>query len=106
MVTKRRFRRFFVPLALYCAAASVTGFFCYSAYHGSRGIVAKREYKLKIAQLRQDLAALQVERTDWERRISLMRPDSLDLDILEERARLILNSAHKNDVILLLNDKP
>ena len=106
MVRRNRFRRFFVPLALYLAAAAATGFFCYSAYHGSRGIVAKREYKLKIAQLGQDLAALQIERTDWERRIGLMRQESLDLDILEERSRTILNGAHKNDVILLLNDRP
>ena len=106
MVRKNRIRRFVVMLTLYLAAAGSTGFFCVSAYNGSRGIVAKREYKLKIAKLAQDLAALQVERGDWERRISLMRVDALDLDILEERARLILNVAHKNDTILLLSDKP
>ena len=95
-----------MPFLLYCMAAGAIAFFGYSAYHGSRGIVAKREYKLKIAKLRQDLAALQAERNDWDRRISLMRADSLDLDILEERSRLILNASHKNDVILILNDKP
>ncbi|MBY0611033.1 MAG: septum formation initiator family protein [Beijerinckiaceae bacterium] len=95
-----------MPLLLYSMAAGAVAFFGYSAYHGSRGIVAKREYKIKIAKLGQDLAALQAERGDWERRINLMRADSLDLDILEERSRLILNSSHKNDVILILNDKP
>lgn len=106
MVTQRRLRRFIVPVALYMAATGVTGFFCYSAYHGSRGIVAKREYKVKIAQLRERLAALQEERGVWERRIALLRSDSLDLDLLEERSRLLLNSAHKNDVILLLDERP
>ena len=106
MVTKLRIRRVIMPTALYCMALGAIGFFCYSAYHGSRGIVAKREYKVRIAKLGIDIAALQSEKAAWERRISLMRAESLDLDILEERSRLVLNTAHRNDVILLLNDKP
>ena len=105
MVTKHRLRRIFIPIALYICAISAIGFFAYSAYHGSRGIVAKREYKEKIALLASSLDSLQQERKDWERRVNLLRSESLDRDILEERARLLLNSASRNDVIVILDNK-
>lgn len=76
----------------------------YSAYHGSRGIMAKRDYKLKITDLQEKLETLKTERMHWQVRVNLVRSSALDPDILEERARLILNSSHKNDLIILLDD--
>ncbi len=35
-------------------------------------------------------------------RVTLLRADNLDRDILDERARTLLNAAHRNDVIVLL----
>jgi hypothetical protein len=34
-----------------------------------------------------------------------LRPDSLDLDILEERARILLNYAHPDDLVILNSPK-
>ncbi len=31
-----------------------------------------------------------------------LRADNLDRDLLEERARVLLNGAHRNDVIVIL----
>ncbi len=105
MVTKLRFRRIALSLTLYCVVALAVGFFTYSAYHGSRGIMAKRDYKVKIAALGKNLEILQAERENWERRVRLMQSAALDRDILEERSRQILNSSHKNDVIIILDSK-
>ncbi len=105
MVTSLRLRRVLLPLMLYVSAGLVVCFFTYSAYHGSRGIMAKREYKLKIASLQDKLNVLKAERKNWEIKIDLVRSTALDPDLLEERARLVLNSAHKNDVIVLMDSR-
>ena len=91
-------------MLFYSASALAVAFFMHSAYHGSRGIMAKRDYKLKIASLQEKLETLKTERTHWQVRVNLVRSNALDPDILEERARLILNSYHKNDLVILLDD--
>ncbi len=101
MVTRMRFRRFVLPLALYAVTAAVVSYFSYHAYHGNRGLHAKREYKERIAQLKDEMEQVTSEKTALERRVSLMRSEHVERDLLEERARVILNNAHKNDVIVL-----
>jgi cell division protein FtsB len=102
MILNRRFRIALIALAFYGAAGGVVSYFWWHAHHGDRGLHAKSAYKVRIAELNQDIAAAKKERSDWERRVALLRADSLDRDILEERARQLLNSAHRNDVIVVL----
>ncbi len=101
MVTRMRFRRFVVPVALYAVTVAVVSYFSYHAYHGNRGLNAKREYKERIAVLKQEMDQVTTEKTALERRVSLLRTEHVERDLLEERARVILNNAHKNDVIVL-----
>jgi cell division protein FtsB len=35
----------------------------------------------------------------------LLRPESLDPDMLEERARVLLNLAHPNDIVIMRGDR-
>ena len=41
------------------------------------------------------------ERKLWEHRLSLVRDEAVDRDVLEERARESLGRIHKNDVIMM-----
>ncbi len=41
-----------------------------------------------------------------ERDVSLLRPESLDPDMLDERARAILNLANKDDLVMLKRREP
>jgi cell division protein FtsB len=102
MILRRRFRTALLALAFYGAAGGVVSYFWWHAHHGDRGLHAKSVYKVKIAELNAEIAGARRERADWERRVMLMRADSLDRDILEERARVLLNTAHRNDVIVVL----
>lgn len=43
------------------------------------------------------------ERASMERRVTLLSNTSLDLDMLEERARIMLNYAHPDDLVIFLN---
>jgi hypothetical protein len=49
---------------------------------------------------------LQEVKQRLERDVSLLRPESLDPDMLDERARAILNLAHSDDLIMLKRRQP
>jgi cell division protein FtsB len=49
-----------------------------------------------------DLERVKAERKQWEHRVSLLRADKLDPDLLDERARAMLNYAHPRDLTLML----
>ena len=54
---------------------------------------------LQIAQLSGELAALKAERATWQRRVVLLRADSIDPDA-HERARVLLNYADPRELTL------
>ena len=101
MVVRRLFRRFLMPLALYCASGAVVSYFVHHANHGRRGAEARRELKIKAYELGQELEAAKVERHQWERRIALVRSDQIDRDLLEEQARIMLGRVHRNDLVII-----
>jgi cell division protein FtsB len=102
MVTRNRFRGVLNALALYTIAAALIGYFGVNAYDGNYGLRAKQDLDLQIAELTQELTALKTERATWERRVALLRPQSIDPDMLDERARTLLNYADPRDVTLRL----
>jgi cell division protein FtsB len=102
MVTRRRLRSFLNALALYVMAALLIGYFGVNAYTGNRGLKAQQSLDVQMADLAQDLARLKNEHGRWERRIKLLQADRIDPDMLDERARALLDYVHPNDVTLLL----
>src|SRR5262249_16841300 len=91
MVTRKRFRTVLNALALYTIAALVIGYFGVNAHSGNRGLRAKQDLDLQIAELSAELDALKAERANWEPRVSLLKPESIDPDMLDERPRVLLN---------------
>jgi cell division protein FtsB len=102
MVTRNRFRAVLNALALYSIAAALIGYFGVNAYDGNYGLRARQDLDQQIAQLSGELATLKVERAGWERRVALLRPESIDPDMLDERARVLLNYADPRDLTLRL----
>jgi cell division protein FtsB len=102
MVTRNRFRAVLNALALYTIAAALIGYFGVNAYDGNYGLRAKQDLDLQIGELTQELTALKTERTTWERRVALLRPQSIDPDMLDERARTLLNYTDPRDLTLRL----
>jgi cell division protein FtsB len=100
MVTRNRFRTVLNALALYTIAALVIGYFGVNAYSGNHGLRAKHDLDQQIAQLSGELATLKAERASWDRRVSLLKPESIDRDMLDERARSLLNYADPRDLTL------
>jgi cell division protein FtsB len=102
MVTRRRLRSFLNALALYAIAALLIGYFGVNAYTGEHGLIAKRDLDQDVAQLTAEVDAAKAERAVWQRRVSLLKSDNIDPDLLDERARLLLDDADSRDLVLML----
>jgi cell division protein FtsB len=102
MVTRTRLRAVLTALGLYTVAALIIGYFGLSAYTGAHGLKAKQDLAQQQAALTADLERAREERKQWEHRVSLLRADRLDPDLLDERARAMLNYAHPRDLVFSL----
>jgi len=102
MVIRRRLRSILLPLLLYAVSGSISSYFIWHAVHGDRGLKTKEEYRAQRAELILENAALHAEREQLDRRVSMMRAEAVERDILEEEARVQLGRVHKNDVVIFL----
>jgi cell division protein FtsB len=106
MVTRKRLRTVLSALALYALAALLIGYFGVNAYSGARGLKAKEDIDRQMAALNADLDRLKHEHRQWERRIALLKSDDLDPDMLDERARALLDYSGPNDLTMMIGTQP
>ena len=99
MVIRARLKSFLTGLALYMMAAALIGYFGVNAYTGKYGLNARQELDQEIIALTSELARLKRERADSEHRVSLLRSDRVDPDMLDERARYQLDYANPHDLV-------
>jgi cell division protein FtsB len=99
MVSRSRFKAFVTGVALYTIAAMLIGYFGVNAYTGKYGLNAQQALDQEIIALTAELARLKQERSAEEQRIALLRSDSLDPDMLDERARAQLNYGDPHDLV-------
>ena len=107
MQVSRDFSRRLKSLAAQLLGACVAGYFIYHAVQGDRGILAwlRVTQQLEAAQL--ELTQSGTDRAALEQRVALLNNSSLDLDMLEERARIMLNFSDPDDVVIFLpSNKP
>ena len=102
MVVRTRFRSIVIPFVLFLLSGAAGSYFVWHAQNGERGLKAKLAYKAEIAELTEELEGLMAQRKSWERRISMLQPDQVDRDLLDEEARLLLGRMGKNEILVLL----
>ncbi len=102
MVTRRRLRSMLTTLGLYVMAALLVGYFGVNAFSGDHGLKAKQDIDQQVGALSQELAQLKVERAQWERRIALLKSNALDPDMLDERARALLDYVRPDELTLMV----
>ena len=102
MVTRRRLRTVLTALGLYLGAALLIGYFGVNAYTGNHGIRARQGIEVQMARLASERDVLKADRQQWERRVALLKSQSLDPDMLDERARALLDYVDANDLTLLV----
>jgi cell division protein FtsB len=101
MVSRSRLKSLLTGLALYAVAAAMVGYFGVNAYTGKYGLNARQELDQEIIALTSELARLKQERAAGEQRVSLLRSDRVDPDMLDERARYQLDYANPHDLVRL-----
>lgn len=84
---------------LLCLA--MMGYFAYHAVHGDHGLRAWMRMQGEVADLRAELERTRAVRLDLQHHVALLRPEGLDPDMLDERARESLNLTHPNDITIL-----
>jgi cell division protein FtsB len=99
MVSRARLKSLLTGLALYTIAAAMVGYFGVNAYTGKYGLNARQELDSEIVALTTELARLKRERAEIEQRVSLLRSDRVDPDMLDERARYQLDYANPHDLV-------
>jgi cell division protein FtsB len=75
-------------------------YFAYHTVEGDRGVQAYFRLQGEILDAEMRLARISSERTEMEHRVQLLRPDHLDPDMLEERARIMLNMGREGEVVV------
>ena len=102
MVTRRKLRMFLSTLGLYVGCALVIGYFGVNAYTGNHGLRAQQDLDQQFAMLNDELARVKQERAEWQRRVNLLQSNSIDPDMLDERARAVLNYLDPRDLTTML----
>ena len=103
MVSRARLKSFLTGLALYTMAAALVGYFGVNAYTGKYGLNARQELDQEIIALTSELSRIKRERAESEQRVSLLRSDRVDPDMLDERARFQLDYANPHDLVRMNN---
>ncbi|HLI11328.1 MAG TPA: septum formation initiator family protein [Alphaproteobacteria bacterium] len=101
MSLAREFRRRLPGISTQLVLASLVAYFAYHAVEGDRGLNAWWSLTQKIARAKDTLQVLEAQRAALDARVALMRPDSLDPDMLEERARVLLNFGRPDEIVIL-----
>ncbi len=93
---KRRLRAAVPPLIF----LSLTGYFGWSATQGERGLQSYVLRQKQLVEAEGQLAAATAERDDWQRKVASLSSAHLDADMLDERARSLLNLADPTDIVV------
>ena len=78
----------------------------YFAYHlvaGQRGYLRLMALEHKVAEASAEYETLKTERKNIETKVVMMRPGSIDRDLLEERVRYVLGYRYADEYDLLQN---
>ena len=105
MVSRTRLKSVLSGLMLYSIVALMIGYFGVNAYTGRYGLNARQDLDQEIIALTSELARLKKERAEGEQRVSLLRADSIDPDMLDERVRFQLDFADTRDLVRAVSQK-
>jgi cell division protein FtsB len=89
-------RRHAAPALGLCAVA----YFSYHAIQGDRGVLAWIRIAREIEKAQAALEVTLAEQHRLEAKVRLLRPDSLDRDMLDEQAKAILGYGRANEVVI------
>ncbi len=83
---------------------SLCFYFSYHLIHGERSCLRLFYLENRIERLSDEHQRLSEARSNLETKVVMLRPGSINPDLLEERARQVLGFVHKDERILFDGD--
>lgn len=74
-------------------------YFIFHSFYGNRGIIAYFTLSQKLEKSYSELESLRAERVELEHKVKLLRPESLDQDMLDQEARRVLGIASPKEKV-------
>jgi cell division protein FtsB len=78
-------------------------YFGYHVLHGDRGLIALRQLTQTVESAKKIHEGISEKRMALGKRVRLLYPGSLDPDMLEERARVMLNYGYADDIVVMFD---
>lgn len=79
-------------------------YFSFYAVKGERGFIRYIYLNSEVAEARRISQKYALEKQEWEEKVKLLSAESLDLDMLDERARIVLNMVGPDEFVILDNE--
>ena len=79
----------------------LAGYFGYYLIYGNHGIINLARLQSEIEVKQAELDRIRAQHEALEHRVSLLRPQSVDPDMLEEQARSRLGLTDRDEVVIL-----
>ena len=80
---------------------TLTGYFAYHLVEGDRGLNAWLRLSREIRTATANLDAVRAQRAALDLKVSELRPDHVDPDLLDERIRATLNLVSPDDIVII-----
>lgn len=80
---------------------ALTGYFAYNLVEGDRGLKAWFRLNQEIRTATADLQATRAQRASLDLKVSNLRPEHIDPDLLDERIRATLNLVSPDDIVIM-----
>jgi cell division protein FtsB len=80
---------------------ALTGYFAFHLVEGDRGLNAWLRLNREIRAANADLDAVRAQRAALDLKVSELRPDHVDPDLLDERVRATLNLVSPDDIVIM-----
>jgi cell division protein FtsB len=85
---------------------ALTGYFAYHLIEGDRGLLAWLRLTREIRDETANLQAVRAQREALDQRVSNLKPDHLDPDLLDERVRATLNLVGPGEAVIMQHEPP
>jgi cell division protein FtsB len=80
---------------------SLSFYFCFHLLAGDRGYFRLMSLENQMTQVSQEYASVTQARDKLESKVVMMRPGTINKDLLEERIRSVLGYRYENEIVLL-----
>ena len=102
---QRSQRSLYFDLSVFFCSLAVLAYFGWHGFYGPRSFEHGEYVKSQVIKYQSELVEVQARREQRNDRVGLLRPQSIDPDMLDEMARKTLNFANEGDIVVVNDAK-